>query len=783
MTHPAREFLLRHGRIARGTLLLWSGAATVAALALTAAESLDWPWARPPSQLAAIGIAAALLAGWFVRARGLTALRLARALDTRWRTRAQLESAVELEGISTPWAAAQRDDAARSLANRRPPGMFAWRSGQAALSLAVFALGVVGGTLATRWLLTTARATANPGAAAPAQAESARGTIEWKTPESEIKATAIEEVPLTAFASSTAGFRSLSLEMIVNGQATYSRTLDPAESAGAATAGAHEIATSLYLDELPVKPFDVVSYRLIGELNGAGPGGLVRSAPQLVQIRPPRADVAINGQASEFPGLLFELEHRQIQLLKQTAVLGQTAGGALSDLTWAPENARVSNEQEQLATRTAEVRAWAGGRQVPPLVTSNLDKAEVEMKAASKEIAASAHESAVKTQNRALALLTELEQFIGRALSGTSPTTSPFRNDQVFKFPPRAETPAGELEKLAAEQDRIAEALAGNALPGAGEPASAEGEVATAATRMAGNGAYSQETQKHLATAGEAAGNAARQLSAGDRAAARVPAATAQRALALATEAQEKAGRAAAVAQLEHLRRSLNAATRATAGERAQQLAAAQSELRAAAVEQQRTGSAEAADALAQLAELISGGASASRRTSATAPNSVERAREVADAAAHAQVLLTPHATALSRAVRQLQRTGGPLRGGPGAGSTAGADAANLELASQEAAWIASDGATIALAQELAGRAGRLQSGGADDTARREAGAAAEKLAAALERGRDVDRREAVARSFNPADVDPQYREAVEAYFERLSRDARRGPATVPGSK
>jgi hypothetical protein len=783
MTHPAREFLLRHGRIARGTLLLWSGAATVAALALTAAESLGWPWAGPRSQLAAIGIAAALLAGWFVRARGVTALRLARALDTRWRMRAQLESAVELEGISTPWATAQRDDAARSLANRRPPGMVAWRSGQAAMALAVFALGVVGGTLATRWLLTAARATADPGAAAPTQAESARGTIEWKTPESEIKATAIEEVPLTALADSDRGFRSLALEMTVNGQASSTRALDPAELTGTATPGVHEIAASLYLDELTVKPFDIVSYRLVGELNGAEPGRLVRSAPQLIQIRPPQIDAGLTGSASEFPGMLYELEQRQIQLLKQSAVLGQTASGAATDPTWAPENGRVSQEQEQLATRAAEVRAWAESHRAPPLVTSNLEQAETAMKAASKEIAASAHESAAKTQNRALALLTELEQFIGRALSGTSPATSPFKNDQVFKLPPRAETPAGELEKLAAEQDRIAEALAGNPSPGAGEPASAEGDVATAAAGMAGNGAYSPETQKHLATAGEAAGSAARQLSAGDRAAARVPAATAQRALALATEAQEKAGRAAAVAQLEQFRRSLNAATRASGSERAQQLAAAQSELRAAAVEQQRTGSADAADALAQLAELIGGGASASRRTSATALNSVERAREVADAAAHAQVLLTPHATALSRAVRQLQRTGGPLRGGPGAGSTAGADAANLELASQEAAWIASDGATIALAQELAARAGRLQSGDANDSARREASAAAEKLAAALERGRDDEKREAVARSFNPADVDPQYREAVEAYFERLSREARRGPATVPGSK
>lgn len=90
------------------------------------------------------------------------------------------------------------------------------------------------------------------------------------------------------------------------------------------------------------------------------------------------------------------------------------------------------------------------------------------------------------------------------------------------------------------------------------------------------------------------------------------------------------------------------------------------------------------------------------------------------------------------------------------------------------------DVATIELAQQLAAQADALQRAGAGEGVKgREAGESAKQLATALEHGRPDESRDRIVRHFNPADVDPLYREAVESYFERLSRDPRRpAPAT-----
>jgi hypothetical protein len=773
-----REFLRQHRWRARGTLLVWSAVATLGALALTGLVNLGWAPDRNDWTLATLGLAATLLVVWFVRVRKLTPQRLARGLDTRWLLRARLESSLELNDQETTWAAAQRDDTAQSLATRKPPGLLAWRGGQIILGAVVCLLLGEGAALIVRSLRSTLNATAVAKSDA-STADATRGTIEWKSPEAEIKATAIEEVPLTALVDSTTGFRSFSLEMIVNGDRELSQPLDAADLGDISKPGAHEITPSLFLDELQVKPFDIVSYRLVGELNVPGSKRTVSSQPQLVQIRPPQRDAEIAGKGgSEFPARLFELKGRQLQLIKQNAALAQLAGGAQRDPTWAPENARVADEQEKLAGRTDELLVLAKGMKPPPLVLTNLEAAEAEMKSASKSIAATANEQAAKPQNRALALLTELEQFIGQALSGSAPpAVDPIRDEQTFKLPSRSDTPAGQLEELAEQQKKANAAIAAAADSATASDAdlkSAEAAVAQSAAGLGNSDNFQPGIKKNLADARTAATEAAQQLALGDRSAARVPAAAAQQALELAVEAQEKAGRAAAVAELEQVRRSLNAASRAGPGERAERLAAARTTLRTAANEQQRTGSAEAAKELAQLAELTGASPATGKRGGAgasSAPNSPERAHEVATAAAHAQVQLSAHTAAISRAVRLLNRAS--ERTGVGNSPE------SIEIASQEAQWITGDAITIELAQHVAERADALQRSSSRDPAKlQELEEAAAKLAASLEHGRNAGERDSIARSFNAADVDPLYREAVETYFERLSRDGRRTAPT-----
>ena len=779
-TDRTRVFLRQHRWRARGTLLVWSAVLTLAALAQIGLARLGW-WESPVGwTLASIGAAALMLGAWFLRVHRLTPQRLARELDARWTLRARLESVVELADEESVWSAAQRENATQALAGRQPPGRLAWRGGQLALACLASLLLVEGAVLAVRsWRVSPAATTkAKPGSA-PTDEFSA--TIEWKSPDSEIKATAIEEVPLVAVANSTGGFRSVSLELIIDGQREVSQPLGSAVLGEGTKPGSHEFTFSLLLDELQLTPFDEVSYQLVAELNTPGAKRMVTSPPQFVQIRPARIDALLTGMASEFPAMLMELKARQLYLIKQNAVLARFAAVASSDSSWASENARVSAAQDKLAGRTAEVLAWVNEQpSPPPLKLTNLGEAGTAMKSASRDMAARANEQATKPQNRALALLTELEQFITKALSVSQsmPAFNPFRDNQVFKLPARSETPAGELETLATREQKANDNLADSG-DGAGGAENEQNAIAHDAARLAVADGYDPDVKRGIAAASAAAVEAARQLELGDRVAARVPAAAAQRALEQAVEAQGKAGRAAAVAEIEQVRHSLNAASRAGTAERAERLAAARTTFRAAAVQQQRTGSTEAAQEFVQLVEVIDAPASGSDRAGATAspgPNSPERAREVAVAAARAQVQLSARTAAVSRAVRLLNRAGdnpAAAAGNPAAGDAPG----NVEIASQEAQWTASDAVTIRLAQQLAAQADATQrSGAANPAARRELGASAVQLATALEHGRPAGEGDQIVRRFTPADVDPEYRDAVEAYFERLSREGRRNP-------
>jgi hypothetical protein len=766
-------------------LLLWSAVLTLAALVLAALEGNGWWPGAAPWILGTVGAAALLLAAWFIHARGQTPARLARKLDSRWLLHARLESATELAGDQTTWADALRENASQSMRGRRLPGMRAWRSGQAALLGLAALLLAEGAALGIRSLRS---ASASAAAGKPAPADEVHGSIEWKTPESEIKATAIEEVPLTALADSNTGFRSLSLETIVNGERELSRPLDRGMLAEVTKSGAHEITLSLFLDELKLKPFDMVSYRLVAELNTPGAKRVISSPPQFVEIRPPQRDATLTGEVSDFPAQLFDLKSRQLRLIKQNAALAQLSGVADSDPTWAPENTRVASEQEKLAAQAEEVLAAVKAKRLPSLVTENLAAAATAMRSASKDIATKANEAAAKPQNRALALITELQQFLGQALSasGVTSVSDPIRDEQVFQLPPRSETPAGQLEKLAERQQKENSLLSAVGDKGAsdkGEAAAEQAAIAQEAARLAASGNYDSTVLSTLTGGGLAAGDAFRQLGLDDPQAARVPAAAAQQAFEAAVEAQEKAGRAIAVAELEQVRRKLNAAARASADERKQRLATARAMLRTAALTQQKTGSAEAARELARLADLIGGDASASGKGAgavASSPtNSSALAREVAAAAAHAQVQLSARTAAVTRVVRGLNHAGEQLASK--AETTADPDVlGNLELAGQEAQWVTGDSATIELAQQLVAQADALLQVGSNEEAKRHAaGAASIKLAAAIEQGRPAEANDQIARHFSPADVDPLYRESVESYFERLSRDARR-PAAMP---
>ena len=96
-----------------------------------------------------------------------------------------------------------------------------------------------------------------------------------------------------------------------------------------------------------------------------------------------------------------------------------------------------------------------------------------------------------------------------------------------------------------------------------------------------------------------------------------------------------------------------------------------------------------------------------------------------------------------------------------------------MELGAQLAAQLLADPATRELARNLA--AGLRNGSGttANTIAPPDLRGAAEHLVALLEAARTAGERDEQVRRFNPDELDPTYRAAVEAYFEKLSRDAK----------
>jgi hypothetical protein len=809
MNPTTDRFLRRAHRRERFGPLLWALALAALATAVGLAPRLDW---LPESigleiaHLLLVLASALVLILWFRRARRLRADELARRLDSRLSLSSRLESSAELATDPSALAAAQRADAAQHLATRPAPPATAWFAALATLALALLLLLSQLSILGYR-SLRTAPETTLPAALPP----DISATLIWQTPESEIKATAIEEIPLSALAATKTGLRSLTLEISVNGSPRLSLPLAPDALAKLSAAGDHRIELDLYLDEVGVQEFDLVSYHLRAERDTPAPAPVVASALQFIQIRPAREDAlrVTGGPGASCVPLLIALKTAQLDLLKQNFILAHTSLDRAETL-WREENTRVSEEQALLATRTAELRDLAIAEGMPPLLVDNLGLAMPLMLAASSQIKATQNEPAATPQGQALSLLVAAEKLLRKVVvegggRGTPRSTPPiadrFKDKQEFKLPPRDQTPAGQLESLAQAQAQAA------AEPGK-DPLAEQAALADLLSKLAAAQTLDPAAQAKTAQAARDAADAAQQLAAGDAEAARAPATASAQALREAAAAQEAAGLAAARAELEKIRREINAAENLPdPAERAAALAAAAENLRAEAAQQQQTGSAAAAKELAaaaqKTAKAAAAGAGAALAKAAPKPSPgnakseppAEGQREgegpgsgpkppgstpspspgsspssapaaASRAAAEAQAAITPRDQALARAARQLNRAASPDTPAPTARAELqlGADFASVLLADPTAEEIIRILRDNTRRDDLpAGDDGVIPENLREPVAR---------LVALLEAARLGDERDEQVRRFNPDDFDPAYRPAIEAYFEKLSRDA-----------
>jgi hypothetical protein len=467
----------------------WRLAGIIATAGLLASLGVTWfllnpGKAAPPragfSKYWIAGVAASLLLAMLVRIfQKREPEKTARELDAKWSSKNRLETASALSTSASPIAEAQRQETEKYLGNQpaaahRPfpilPILFA-------LAVLLHAFTFVYWAVEKRPRPVAAK---EPEKAKPAIP---LAKIKWQKPESEMKATKIEEVPLAAVAESDSGLDGMTLEISVNGEPKKSVKLgsEPFDKRGS-----HPVSVSVYLDELGVEPYDVVSYNLRAQRKYATPLPATVSPLQFIQIRPFRDDATeqkSGGQGSgDAQALLTKLKIAQLVAMKENFVLSNTDLPA-TDPSRNAENMRVGNDQHTIFTKTGELVNKATEEGWPTTMVDLLMQAQPQMESASKLILATKNNEASPPQGKSLALITEIEKYMRKVLAqqkgkgqGKPPVADPFKDKQQFKLKPREQTDAGQLEQLAQQQAKLVDDLLNTKMPDGNLPAEKQGD-------------------------------------------------------------------------------------------------------------------------------------------------------------------------------------------------------------------------------------------------------------------------------------------------------------------
>lgn len=570
----------------------------------------------------AASVAAAGLAFW-LRRRSLS--RTAAEWDCEIDGKNRLEAAAELAATETPLARAQREESGQYLA--RAGGLRrSWLVPAVAALVVLLCLAQL--LLVSVWVVDLALHGWPSPVAVEEKPPQARFT--WLKPKSEIKAAPLEEVPLSAQASSSSGLEKVTLEISLNGSAK--KLSVPIEEKFLTQPGENRLELSVFLDELEAEPFDIVSYHLQGRRITKASLPAVSSDLQFIQVRPLR-DEALERDGGEGSGgkclaLLLKLKIAQLGLLKGNHVLS-TAELERTNPAWTGENTRVGGEQDTLAGKTREVVDFFIANDAPLQAVDWLKQSIPEMEKAGRSIREIKNPTAVPHQEKALSLITSCEKlFVKVLVRKSSPgepkkkLKDPFEDEQKYQLTKRSETAAGELEQMAQKQSELNEEMSSpSSKPGAeGEKsqqqAAREKEIAEKLGGLAGS--LPPEVSETLKAAQAKAGEAAGHLEVGDpEAGAQAGTETlARMQKALAT--LRAAGEVAAADKLAGAQQDLNqAAGQAAEAEKgnapgqnaadaAGKLAETREALKAEAQRQQKEGSAEAAQRLADMVNKIS---------------------------------------------------------------------------------------------------------------------------------------------------------------------------------
>jgi hypothetical protein len=436
----------------------------------------------------AAGIAlTALLAGaaWWLAPASL--VETAQHLDTRFAAKNRLEAAVALVNSESPLAQAHRQEIEQYLEQKRdarPVRILPW------LAAAVGALLIAHLLLLAVDVIPALIHPPQPKAAGtppPKPKDAPTAGIDWVSPGAEAKANPVEEVPTVANERSSSGMTDLTLEISVNGAPKKSIKIpaDPFK-----WPGRHTIRVSLYMDDLNVQPFDIVSYYLRGQRIYSQKLPDVTSPIQFVQVRPFRDDfLQGGGHSNKAYDLLIRLKLAQLRAVKENFVLVHTDLDA-SNPVRKEENDRVGKNQVELAGKADEIIQLFITEGYPAAMVDLMQKTKPKMEEAGKKILATQNAAALLPQQEALNDIIEVEKFFHKAIGPmTGPSSEnpndPFRDKQKHELRKRLQAPSGQLETLVKNQQHVAADVSKGGDAGAGTPSNASPAVPGAAPATA----------------------------------------------------------------------------------------------------------------------------------------------------------------------------------------------------------------------------------------------------------------------------------------------------------
>lgn len=399
-----------------------------------------------------------------------SAKRVGRLMDEKLAaSKNRLETSAELTQASDPLAVAQRQETSDYLA-RNPARR---RSHALALALACCAaLLVLNGTVAVKFfsLIQISKelalaATKKPEPPKPkAAARDPYAKIDIVAPESQMRATPIEEVVVKGDADSDHGFSAVSLQASVNGGPDHAVPVDPAAFN---KGGEIKFDQSLLLDEMNAQPYDVVSYYLEG--TSIHPQPLkVSSQMQFIEIRPFREDVLKMPSGTPLPGFskLMWLINQQINLSKRTWVIANDQLPP-SDPVIVKETSATGDQQDLIAGKTHELYQLWVEKEFPAEIIDHIQQAEQAMHLAVDTIRKPALPEARPHQQKALGELVAATKTLMKFFAlpkGSLPPgqPDPFKDKQKLAMDPMAarKNAAARLHKLIKREQDIVQQMA-----------------------------------------------------------------------------------------------------------------------------------------------------------------------------------------------------------------------------------------------------------------------------------------------------------------------------------